>query len=47
LRGFIPRLIANLQMGLGEMEGDLVYLRSFSALWLAVIVDFDLKKPQP
>jgi hypothetical protein len=44
LRGFIPRLIANLQMGSGETDGDFVFLRSFSAVWLAVIVDYDIKK---
>lgn len=45
LRNFIPRLISNLQKGLGEVEGEHVYLRSFSALWLAVIVDFDTRNP--
>jgi hypothetical protein len=44
LRDFVPRLIANLQKDIGETEGDSVYLRSFSALWLAVIVDYDIKK---
>jgi hypothetical protein len=42
---FIPRLISNLQVGLGEEESDSVFLRSFSALWLAVIVENDQKKP--
>jgi hypothetical protein len=45
LRSFMPRLIANLKKGIGETEGDLVYLRSFSALWLALIVDYDIKNP--
>jgi hypothetical protein len=45
LRSFIPRLIANLEQGIGETEGDQVYLRSFSALWLALIVDYDIKNP--
>ena len=45
LRNFIPRLIANLEVGIGETEGDSVYLRSFSALWLALIVDYDIKNP--
>jgi len=45
LRNFIPRLIKNLRKGLGEKESDLVFLRSFSALWLAIIVDFDTKHP--
>jgi len=41
LRGFITRLIPNLQKGIGETEGDSVFLRSFSALWLALIVEKD------
>jgi len=45
LRYFIPRLIANLEKGIGETEDDQVYLRSFSALWLALIVDYDIKNP--
>ena len=45
LRRFIPRLIANLQKNIGETEGDSVYLRSFSALWLALIVDHDIRNP--
>lgn len=45
LRGFIPRLIANLKIGIGETEGDFAFLRSFSAVWLAVIVDYDIKRP--
>ena len=44
LCSFIPRLLANLQKGI-EGENDFVYLRSFSALWLAVIVDYDIRKP--
>jgi hypothetical protein len=39
LRDIIARLIPNLQKGIGETEGDFVFLRSFSALWLALIVD--------
>ena len=45
LRRFIPRLVANLEVSIGETEGDFVYLRSFSALWLALIVDYDIKNP--
>ena len=45
LRRFIPRLLANLQKGIGETDGDSVYLRSFSALWLALIVDFNTRNP--
>jgi hypothetical protein len=42
---FIPRLLANLQEGLGEKESDSVYQRSFSSLWLALIIQNDNKKP--
>ena len=45
LRGFVPRLIANLKEGIGERKSDFVFLRSFSALWLAVIVDYDTRNP--
>ncbi len=45
VRNFIPRLIANLQKGLGETEDDSVFLRSFSTLWLAVILEHDIEKP--
>ena len=45
LRGFIPRLLANLQEGLGEKEGDLVFQRAFSSLWLALILQHDNQKP--
>lgn len=45
VRGFIPRLIANLKIGLGETESDSVFLRSFSVLWLCVIVEHDIDKP--
>ena len=38
LRRFIPVLIDNLQKGIGEVEGDSVFLRSFSALWLSLII---------
>jgi hypothetical protein len=38
LRGIVRRLIPNLQQGIGEIEEDSVFLRSFSALWLALIV---------
>ncbi len=45
VHNLIPRLIANLQKGLGETEDDSVFLRSFSALWLAVIVEHHIEKP--
>ena len=43
LRTYILRLIVNLQEGLGERETDSVFLRSFSALSLAEIVQYDGK----
>lgn len=44
VRGFIPRLVGNWQKGLGETESDSVFQRSFSSLWLALIVENDTKK---
>lgn len=44
LRGFILRLVANLEKGIGELESDSVFLRSFSALWLVNIVSFNNEK---
>jgi len=44
VRGFIPRLVGNWQKGLGEAESDSVFQRSFSSLWLALIVGNDTKK---
>lgn len=41
LRRFTLELIGNLQKGIGEDEGDSVFLRSFSALWLSLIIDRD------
>jgi len=41
LRDFIARLIHNLQKGIGETDNDSVFLRSFSALWLALIVSHE------
>jgi hypothetical protein len=46
IRDLIPRLTANLQQGLGETETDSVFLRSFSALWLSCILEYDNQKPQ-
>ncbi len=45
LRDLIPRLLANLQTGLGKSEDDSVFLRSFSSLWLANILIHDLHRP--
>jgi hypothetical protein len=44
-RSLIPRLIANWQMGLGETESDSVFLRSFSSLWLGLIIEYDNARP--
>lgn len=45
LRAYTLRLIANLQEGLGERDTDAVFLRSFSALFLAEIVQYDNQHP--
>jgi hypothetical protein len=45
LRGLIPRLLSNLQKGLGENESDAVFPRAFSSLWLALIIQNDNQKP--
>jgi len=45
MRGFIARLCSNLQNGIGETDGDSVFARSFSALWLGLIVDNDNETP--
>lgn len=45
IRGFISRLLANLQEGLGEKESDSVFGRAFSSLWLALIVQHDNRSP--
>lgn len=41
VRGLIPRLLANLQTGLGKTEDDTVFLRSYSLLWLMAIILHD------
>ena len=41
VRALIPRLSANLNQGVGETGSDSVFRRSFSALWLALIVEQD------
>jgi hypothetical protein len=41
LEGYIARLTANLKKGIGEINDDSVFLRSFSALWLSLIVQKD------
>ena len=44
LRQIIASLNANLEVGIGETETDLVFLRAFSILTLALIVYYDNKK---
>jgi len=44
LRAYIPRLVINLQEGLGERDTDSVFLRAFSVLFLAEIVHTDNKR---
>ena len=42
---YIANLLANLDIGIGEVESDSVFLRSFSALFLAEIIHNDNKTP--
>jgi len=44
LRGYIKELLANLDNGIGAIESDSVFLRTFSILFLAEIVHNDNKK---
>ncbi len=44
LRGYVKELLANLHIGMGEIESDSVFLRTFSILFLAEIVHNDNKK---
>src|SRR5688572_26401142 len=43
-RGYIMRLVINLQDGLGERDTDSVFVRAFSVLFLAEIVHTDNKR---
>lgn len=43
---YIANLLSNLEIGIGETESDGVFLRSFSALFLAEIVHNDNKVPR-
>jgi hypothetical protein len=45
VRRLIPLLLANLQTGLGKTEDDTVFLRSYSLLWLAAIIEHDNDTP--
>lgn len=44
IRGYVTRLVINLQQGLGERDTDSVFLRAFSILCLAEIVNIDNKR---
>jgi len=44
LRGYVKELLANLHIGMGVIESDSVFLRTFSILFLAEIVHNDNKK---
>src|SRR5512143_344441 len=44
IRSHVDRLLANLDKGIGEIESDTVFLRTFSILLLAEIVHNDNKK---
>jgi hypothetical protein len=46
IRAHVARLFNNLQHGLGERDTDGVFLRSFSALFLAELTHNNNKKPQ-
>jgi hypothetical protein len=45
LRAMITQLTGNLRAGLGEAGSDSAFLRSFSALFLAELVNYDNKHP--
>ena len=45
IRRLVPRLLANQQAGLGEKESVSVFQRSFSSLWLALIIQNENQKP--
>ena len=45
LRGYIQRLTANLQTGLGERDTDTIFLRTFSILFLAEVMHRDNQQP--
>ena len=45
LRGYLARLVENLQIGLGEHESDSVFGRAFSILFLAEIIHRDNQQP--
>jgi len=45
MRILVGELSRNLRLGLGEIGGDAVFLRSFSALGLAALVNYDNRQP--
>lgn len=45
VRAHVDELLPNLERGIGEVEADSVFLRTFSVLFLAEIIHNDNKKP--
>lgn len=45
LRALGQAMAANFQVGIGEVEGDAVFLRSFSALILVCVIEYDNLRP--
>lgn len=45
LRDMIPKMVANLRVGIGEQATDSIFLRSFSVLHLATLIAHDNEKP--
>lgn len=45
IRAHVNELLSNLETGIGEIESDSIFLRTFSVLLLAEIVHNDNKKP--
>lgn len=45
VRAHVDELLSNLERGIGEVEADSVFLRTFSVLFLAEIIHNDNKKP--
>lgn len=45
LRGYLTRLLENLQVGLGETDSDSVFGRAFSVLFLAEVIHRDNQQP--
>ncbi|HMU92264.1 MAG TPA: DUF2785 domain-containing protein [Anaerolineales bacterium] len=45
LRGYLKRLLENLQVGLGQQDDDSVFGRAFSVLYLAEVIHRDNQQP--